>query len=126
MAGLFATVALVAYPPPPVQAFSSGITTASFGANGCNSCHSGGNAPTVELSGPTIVAKGSTNEYTLSIAQTGSQNRGGLNVSSATGVLAKGGSNATLTQRRTVSGRAQITHTAAKAATGGVVTFSFL
>jgi len=109
------------------DAFSGGITTLSFGAAGCNGCHSGGTMPTATLSGPTVVAPDSTNEYTLQIATSGAQDRGGLNVSALLGTLTTGGSDSTGTQVLTGTGmRSEITHTAAKLASLGIVTFTFL
>src|ERR1051326_2577218 len=84
------------------HALSGGITTLSFGVNGCNECHSGGTVPTVSLTGPTVVAPGSVNDYTLTITNSGAQTFGGLNVSALIGVLATGGADPTDTQ--TMSG----------------------
>jgi glucose/arabinose dehydrogenase len=110
-----------------VEAFSGGITTQSFGAGGCNQCHVGGIMPTVTLSGPTVVAPNSTNEYTLQITESGLQNRAGLNVSALLGTLATGGSDSANTQAVVgTGGRDEVTHTSAKMASLGVVTFSFL
>jgi glucose/arabinose dehydrogenase len=110
-----------------VQAFSGGITTLSFGPAGCNNCHFGGSTPTVTLSGPTVVLPASTHEYTLTIMESGAQDRGGLNVSALLGTLMTGGSNSSNTQTLSgTGGRAEVTHTAAKADSGHVVTFSFL
>ncbi len=110
-----------------VAAFSGGITTQQFGVAGCNGCHSGGSQPTVTLSGPPLVAPDSTNEYTLQIATSGAQDRAGLNVSALLGTLATGGVDATDTQVLSGGGlRNEITHSAAKLASLGVVTFTFL
>ncbi len=110
-----------------VDAFSGGITTLSFNqSTGCNACHTGGITPTVTLSGPTLVAPSSINDYTLTITANGSQTLGGLNVSSALGVLGLGGADSANTQTLNgTGGRAEITHTAAKLASGGLVTFTF-
>jgi hypothetical protein len=118
---------LIAVTPAAALGHSAGITTNQFGATGCNQCHFGGNTPTVTLSGPATVAPGSTNEYTLQVFQTASQNKAGLNVSALSGMLATGGANSAKTQVLSgTGGRAEVTHTSAKAAVGGVVTFSFL
>jgi hypothetical protein len=109
------------------SAFSAGISSISFGSLGCNTCHSGGSTPTVTLTGPTTVAPESTSEYTLKIQVTGSQTKGGLNVAATDGTLAIGGSASSGT--RTIDGKnglVEITHTGAKASSGGFVTFSFL
>jgi hypothetical protein len=110
----------------PTQAFNFGVTTESFGAAGCNQCHGGGTVPVVRLRGPAEVPANSVNEFTLTIQQTGSQNRGGLNVSATSGVLAVGGGSAGMTKTMTAGGRAQITQTSAKLAAVGVINFSFL
>src|SRR5579862_2043428 len=108
-------------------AFSTGVTTLSFGPNGCNQCHFGGSAPTVELTGPTQVAPESTNEYTLRVGTVGDQNKAGLNVSGTDGVLATGGNDAATTETEIGTGnREEITQSAAKAAVDGTVTFTFL
>ena len=111
----------------PARAFSAGISSASFGAVGCNTCHSGGSTPTVTLTGPTTVSPDSTNEYTLRIQVTGFQTKGGLNVAATDGTLAVGGSASNGTQPIFgKNGLAEITHTGAKSSSGGFVTFSFL
>lgn len=55
-------------------------------------------APTVQLSGPTLVTPGSTNAYTLQVTVSGGQNEAGLNVSATAGVLTTGGTNAANTR----------------------------
>ncbi|MDX1387830.1 MAG: choice-of-anchor V domain-containing protein, partial [Acidobacteriota bacterium] len=52
----------------------------------CTSCHGGGVVPTVTLVGPTTVAVGSTNTYTLTITG-GQQVSGGLDVAASRGNL---------------------------------------
>ncbi len=109
-------------------AFSTGIDTSSFPnpTDGCNFCHNGGTAPLVSISGPTSVAAGSTNEYTMIItdmSMPAGQPFGGLNVSALDGTFAVGGSQSASTQ--VLFG--EITHTAPKAQGGsGSVEFSFL
>jgi hypothetical protein len=110
-----------------VAAYSSGITTDSFDAQGCNECHSGGKVPVVMLSGPTAVVPQSTNEYTLQISNPKSQGFAGLNVSATAGTLSTGGSSAAQTQ--TLANRfnqPEVTHTGRKPGAGGVTKFSFL
>ena len=108
-------------------AFPSGVSTMNFGSLGCNQCHTGGQTPTVSLTGPTTVDPSSTNEYTLVINVIGSQTSGGLNVSDDFGTLAVGGSNAGQTQKTSgADGRTEITHMNPKPASGGAITFSFL
>jgi glucose/arabinose dehydrogenase len=125
MMRLLLTMLLVAV-ASRADALSGGITTLSFGVNGCNECHSGGTVPTVTLTGPTVVAPGSTNDYTLQITNSGAQTFGGLNVSALIGVLATGGTDSTDTQTMTgTGGRAEITHTMAKPAVSGTTTFTF-
>jgi hypothetical protein len=109
------------------HAFSSGISSNSFFTLGCNECHSGGSTPNVTLTGPTLVAPDSTNQYVLQIEVVGAQTKGGLNVAATDGVLAVGGAAASGTQ--TIIGKnglAEITHAGAKLSSGGFVTFSFL
>ena len=111
-----------------VAAFSEGITSPSFSADGgCNDCHSGGTAPSVTLLGPTSVEPGSTHQYTLVIGQVGDQTRGGLNVAAPAGTLATGGVDAVATQLLFgAGGRNEITHLEPKAGSGGETRFSFL
>ncbi len=112
--------------PAAVHAVSTGITTLSFNAAGCNLCHFGGTTPMVSLTGPTTVTGGSTSVYTLAITNPVGQSFGGLNVSAPSGVLSTGGPDATSTQTLTgTGGRAEITHTTPKAAMSGTTTFSF-
>jgi hypothetical protein len=120
---LIAVIAMAAQ----AHAFSTGIASTSFGASGCNQCHSGGSTPTVTLTGPTGLVAGSTAAYTLQITAIGSQNEGGLNVRATDGTLAVGGSDSANTQ--TIAGAggfAEITHTGPKTQSSGFVTFSFL
>ena len=69
-------------------AYPTGISGYS-GKSGmtCTSCHSTGAAPTVTLTGPTTVASGSTNSYTLT--NTGGGN-GGLDVAASAGTFTAG------------------------------------
>jgi hypothetical protein len=74
-----------------VDAFSSGIlgysgNPGTNSGNICTICHSSGTLPTVSLTGPTDVAPGSTNSYTLVISG-GQQSAGGLDVSATAGTL---------------------------------------
>jgi hypothetical protein len=109
------------------NAFSSGISSTSFGAQGCNECHGGGNTPVVTLTGATAVTAGSTNQYTLQIEVTGAQNKGGLNVAATGGALAVGGDASGGTQPVSgKNGRTEITHTGAHSSVDGLVAFSFL
>lgn len=118
---------LLALVPEPAVASSNGVSTASFPpAAGCNSCHTTANAPvpTVMLFGPTQVPPRSINVYTLTIATT--RPAGGFNVSTPTGMLSTGGADATFSKTiRSTGGRTEITHSGAKSAVSGVVTFSF-
>ncbi len=88
---------------------------------GCNSCHSGGSAPTVQITGPTSVLPGDTQTYTVTVSEIGSQHRAGLDFGATAGTLAVGGPNSGGTK---LAG-GEITHTGAKAGNGTVVTFSF-
>ena len=74
-----------------VDAFSSGLlgysgNPSTNSGNFCALCHNTGIAPTVTLTGPTVVAPGSTNSYTLVISG-GQQTAGGLDVSATSGTL---------------------------------------
>lgn len=62
-------------------AYSAGITGKSgkTASQTCNSCHSGGIAPTVELTGPTTLAAGATGQYSL-IIRGGAAVQAGMNV----------------------------------------------
>jgi hypothetical protein len=117
------------------HAFSGGIASTSFPvpAQGCNFCHGGGLAPTVTLEcvdcggGPPVVLPLSVHEFKLTVFEIGLQDHAGLNVASLLGTLATGGALAAGTQAVTgAGGRQEITHTAPKAATGGLAEFSFL
>jgi Viral BACON domain len=74
----------------PAQATSNGISGFS-GMNGstCTGCHSSGSAPTVTLTGPTSVASGSTNSYTLSVSTVTAGN-GGMDLAASGGTFAAG------------------------------------
>jgi len=103
-------------------ASSTGITgysgnPAAGGGNTCVSCHSGGVAPTVELTGPTTVQPGTVNSYTLTITG-GQANSGGLDVSVSAGTLIN-------TQSSTKLQNSEITHTARANAVGGAVSWTF-
>lgn len=109
------------------HAHATGVTTLDFDSRGCNQCHFGGVVPPVQLGGPTLVAPGSTNEYTLQVSAVGTQTKAGLNVSAATGVLTTGGSDADATQVLTGTGdRNEITQAFTKTAVNGTITFTFL
>lgn len=130
---VFGAVCLALATASEVRALSSGITSDQFSnpSLGCmnTGCHSGGTAPTVSLTGPTMVAPGSINEYTLQITQPSpGQTQGGLNVSAPSGTFTVGGSDAanTQTDNNPVTSRDEITHTAPKTAVGGFTTFTFL
>jgi hypothetical protein len=107
-------VAIAVGQPAVSRAFSTGIPSTVFGLTGCPLCHSGGLTPSVLLSGPTVVAPGSTADYTLTIFDTNpAQNFGGLNVAASAGTLSTGGVFASDT--RTIIGLlglVEITHVA--------------
>ncbi|MFI5364445.1 MAG: choice-of-anchor V domain-containing protein [Candidatus Binatia bacterium] len=113
---------------PQAQAHSGGdITSNELGPSGCNSCHFGGQTPTVTLTGPSPVMPGSTNEYTLTITNIGQQVFGGLDAYAPLGTLSTGGANATQTQSRTGANLLQeITHVGKKASMDGATLFSFM
>ena len=76
----------VIYSSIPARASTNGISGFS-GKSGstCTSCHSNGTPPTVTLTGPTTVASGSTNSYTLTVGGTGNH---GLDVAASAGLAA--------------------------------------
>jgi len=79
------------YGSVPAAATANGISGFS-GKNGstCTSCHSGSSSlPTVTLTGPTSVASGSTNAYTISVS-TISSGSGGVDVAASAGTFAAG------------------------------------
>lgn len=71
----------------PLAPYSGGITGRS-GKNGqdCSSCHSGGSAPTVTLTGPAFLLHDSTRTFTFRVAG-GQQVAAGLNVALDVGTL---------------------------------------
>lgn len=119
---------LLAATSSQVLAERRGITTDSFGPDGCNECHDGGNAPTVEVLGPAFMRPSSTHEFTVRIGASGEQVMGGLNVSAAGGALAIGGKNSakTIPVPNQSANAVEITHQDRKAAKKGFITFSFL
>src|SRR5262245_53635583 len=107
--------------------FPGGVTTLNFTpSGGCNLCHSTGTVPVVTLTGPTTVGPGSTNVYTLTVTNPGTQTHAGLNVSALSGVFTTGGPSAMNTQTLNgTGGRAEITHSAPKAGVSRVTTLTF-
>ncbi len=75
----------------PAKASSGGISGFSGKSTStCTSCHSGSTSiPTITLSGPTSVASGSTNSYTISVSIIASGN-GGVDVAASAGTFAAG------------------------------------
>ncbi|EPX61746.1 hypothetical protein D187_010365 [Cystobacter fuscus DSM 2262] len=98
---------------------SSGITGQS-GKDGatCNTCHSGGSAPTVEISGPATLAPSATGQYTL-IIKGGAANVGGMNIAvdNAAAVLQAGEGSQKIGK--------EITHNGLKSFTNGELRFDF-
>ena len=103
----------------PAFANSTGMTgNSGKSATTCSSCHTGGSAPTVTLTGPSSLAAGATGQYTLTITG-GPGLKGGFNVavdntaaSLEPGTGSKKQSN-------------ELTHTAPKPAASGAITFDF-
>ena len=83
----------------------------------CAACHSGGDAPTVTIIGPTSVMVGETNRYTVRIAG-GPAEIGGFNVSTEGGTLSGPGANAQIFE-------GEATHMGPQPFVDGVLTFSF-
>jgi hypothetical protein len=72
---------LLLFAPAAARARNNGMAGASGqGQATCNDCHSGGPAPTVQLTGPTNLAAGATGMYRLVISG-GAAQVGGLGVS---------------------------------------------
>ncbi|WNG15160.1 MXAN_6652 family MXYO-CTERM-anchored protein [Cystobacter fuscus] len=98
---------------------SSGITGQS-GKNGstCNTCHMGGTAPTVEISGPTTLEPNATGQYTL-IIKGGAANVGGMNIAvdNAAAVLQAGEGSQKM--------GSELTHNGMKSFTNGELRFDF-
>lgn len=114
--------------PQNAHSFASGISSGVLGPSGCNTCHTGGTAPVVSLTGPTTVTAGTTNEYLLIITSPPGQLSGGLNASSLLGDLSVGGSESASTQTTPsgAGGNNDITQIVAKAGNGTDARFSFL
>lgn len=126
LAGAFALVVVVGV----VAAYSGGrIGRSGNPATGgltCNQCHSGGEPPTVVITGPSIVKPGQTATYSLVISG-GQEVGGGFNVSADAGELGTPAS-ATDTQVlvEPITQRPEVTHAGPKAVDSqGVVTFTF-
>lgn len=84
----------------------------------CNSCHSGGTAPMVTISGPTSVVAGSTNSYTVTLTG-GAASAAGMNasVNNAAATLSAGDDTKVL--------NGEIVHSAATLFANGTATFTF-
>ena len=84
----------------------------------CTTCHNGGAAPTVEISGPTTLDAGATGQYTL-IIRGGAGVKGGFDVAvdNTAATLTAG------TDSKLLSG--ELTHSAPKAFSGSEVRFDF-
>lgn len=93
---------------------ASGYTGKQEGRS-CNSCHSGGTAPAVTITGPDSLAPGATGDYTLVISTTQAKGAGG--VAASDGTLAAG------TGLHDEGG--ELTHDKAISASGGKASFSF-
>ena len=103
----------------PALANSAGITgNSGKSAATCATCHSGGSAPTVELTGPTSLAAGATGQYTLTITG-GPGAKGGMNVAvdNTAASLEPG------TDTRKASN--ELTQKAPTPASNGAITFEF-
>jgi hypothetical protein len=117
-------VFLVVYMAVPDTAWSraSGISgySGNPGTNNgaiCTSCHSGGTAPSVSLSGPSSLTVGTSGVYTITISG-GAASVGGFDVSAVGGTL-----QATASGTKLLSG--EVTQSTAATFTGGSLSFSF-
>lgn len=103
---------------------SRGITstTGNSGKNTsqtCNSCHNGGLAPTVTITGPETLAAGATGQYTLTI-------QGGAAVKAGTNVALSNGTTASLEPGAGLQKLgSELIHSQSKNFTGGTVSFDF-
>ncbi|WP_309892394.1 MXAN_6652 family MXYO-CTERM-anchored protein [Archangium sp.] len=101
---------------------STGITDHSgkTASKTCNSCHNGGSAPTVEITGPSTLAASASGEFTLII-------RGGAAVIGGTNIAVS--NTAAALEPVTGSGLrksgTELTHSAAKSFTNGELRFNF-
>ncbi|MFY0525369.1 MXAN_6652 family MXYO-CTERM-anchored protein [Archangium gephyra] len=105
----------------PAFANSTGMTNGSGkpgSINVCSSCHTGGAAPTVELTGPTTLAAGATGQYKLTITG-GPGLRGGFNVAVDSTAASLEPSAGMKKQSN------ELTHSAPKPAAAGAITFDF-
>ncbi|WP_043404340.1 MXAN_6652 family MXYO-CTERM-anchored protein [Archangium violaceum] len=114
-----AGMAVVCLLSTPALATSTGITGQS-GKDGltCNSCHSGGTAPTVEFTGPTTLAPGATGQFSF-IIRGGPAKTGGVDlaVNQSDAVLQPGPGTKKL--------GAELAHSEPKAFTGNELRFDF-
>jgi hypothetical protein len=109
-------IASARVPLIPRQNGISGFS-GQFGTD-CNSCHSGGTAPTVELTGPVYVLLDSTRKYTFTVSG-GQAFAAGLDVSTDAGALVA-------SETGTHLDNSEVTHDAPKLVDGaGVATFTF-
>jgi hypothetical protein len=128
LAAAFAASLLLAA-APAAHAFHLGQTSdlvpaMNTGCMGAPTCHSSGNVPQVDLTGPTSLAPGATGSYTLTVHNTGSQTYAGLNVTAAEGVFTPGGTDTQL-KPNNLTHLNELTHTDKKASSGGQTSFSF-
>jgi uncharacterized protein (TIGR03382 family) len=87
-------------------------------AQTCNTCHSGGTAPTVELTGPTTLAAGATGQYVLTI-------RGGAAVVGGTNIAVSNTAASLEPGAGMKKMGSEITHTSPKNFASGEVRFDF-
>lgn len=97
---------------------SGGITNYSGKQAGtmCNTCHAGGTAPTVEITGPASLAAGASAMYSVQIS-------GGAGVLAGFNAAASGGQFIAGAGTRVTGG--EVTHSVGKAFAAGSATFSF-
>lgn len=111
---------LVSFSAWATPAGISGFSGKSAGTH-CGSCHTGGAAPTVTLTGPTTLMPGATGSYTVRVTGGPGQNAGVdaalAGVNSGQAVFMAG------TGTRLLNG--EVVHNAAASMTGGSATFAF-
>lgn len=113
-ASLFTVVTIAA-----VAAANSGGRTRASGRDGsnCNSCHSGGDEPTVKLTGPVKLTAGTSATYTFTVESAAAIT--GMNAAATEEVQLVGGDN-TVT-----AGDGEVTHKKPVTPDGGAATFTF-
>jgi hypothetical protein len=118
---LVCSVASILLTPTLALAFANGAgVVGNSGKTGstCNSCHSGGTAPTVAFSGPATLAAGANAQYTVTVSASAPTTTAGIDIATSSGTLVAVSNNI-----EAVSG--ELVHTAPVTLNKGVATFQF-